>query len=548
MSELLALFLVGLSLFFHGVAGIRGHLQGLTSRRLRRQLARWSRRPLLAGAGGFLFGAVTQSSTAVAFILTSLVSGGLMSVAQALPVVAWANLGTVPLVFFASLNTSLAFLYLLGVAGLALAFDLGPPRARPVVAALFSMGLLFFGLDLMKDAFRPLPEFAWFRDLAAFLQGSTLATFVAGALLRVLVQSSSGIAVIAIALAHGGLLSPDQAALMMYGTGAGVGLSIFLLSANLRGVPRQIALYQALINGCSGLALCVLYYVEHYTGLPLAVALAEALAPAPDSPVRLAYAFLFLQSAAVGAALVGSRPAAAWLARVCPPTDEQDLARPRHIDPEALGDPDSALDLAEQEQLVLLAHLPAQLDTLRPPAPGEAATPPVPAEVRHRAALAVGAELRGFLRELVEQRADRPTSARILALEQRQSLITSLTEVVHDFTITFRRLRAPDAPPAPLLDSLLESLDTLVLTALDALRSGDATDLDMLLAMSADRGELMERLRRQLLVVSAPALDHGRKSDLFYLTSLFERAVWLLRQLALGRRALLGSAETDTQT
>lgn len=531
MSELLALFLAGLALFFHGVAGIRTHLQGLTSRRLRRQLATWSRRPLLAGAGGFLFGAVTQSSTAVAFILTSLVSGGLMSVAHALPIVAWANLGTVPLVFFASLNAHLAFLYLLGLAGLALAFDLGPPRLRPALSALFHVGLLFLGLQLMKQAFAPLPAYEGFRDLAAFLQGSALATFVAGALLRVLVQSSSAIAVIAIALAHGGLLSLDQAAMMMFGTGAGVGLSIFLLSSNLRGVPRQIALYQALINGVSGLALCTLYYVEHYSGAPLVLSFSAALAPSPESPVRLAYAFLFLQSTAVLAALVGSRPAAAWLARLAPPTDEQDLSRPRFISSEALADPDSALELADKEQLALLAQLPAQLDTLRQPAPA------VPPAVRHRAAHAIAAEIHAYLRELVEQSPDAHASARLLALEQRLALVVSLTDTVHDFTTTLARLRAPGAASTPLLGSLLESLDTLLLTAIDAARASDPEDLALLLRLTADRGDLMERLRRQLLAADTD-LDHARKSDLFYATSLFERAVWLLRQLGLAQQAL----------
>ena len=541
MTELFALFLAGLALFFHGVSGIRTHLQGLTSRRLRRQLAAWSRRPLLAGAGGFLFGAVTQSSTAVAFILTSLVSGGLMSVAHALPIVAWANLGTVPLVFFASLNTHLAFLYLLGLAGLALAFDLGSARLRPALSALFSVGLLFFGLQLMKDAFAPLPGFSWFQDLAAFIQGSALATFVAGALLRVLVQSSSAIAVIAIALAHGGLLSPDQAAMMMFGTGAGVGLSVFLLSANLRGVPRQIALYQALINSTAALALCVLYYIEHYTGAPLALSLAAALAPAPDSPLRLAYAFLFLQSAAVAAALLASRPAAAWLARVCPPTDEQDLSRPRFISAEALADPDSALELADKEQVGLLARLPGLLDTLRQPSPS------VPALIRHRAAQAVAGQIQSYLRELVEHAPDHHASARLLALEQRHSLVVSLTDTVNDFTATLARLRAPGAPSVPLLDSLLESLDALLLTAADAARAPDPEDISLLLRLTADRGDIMERLRRQLSAVSDPVLDHARKSDLFYATSLFERAVWLLRQLALAQQALANPAAV-TQT
>lgn len=542
MTELLALFLAGLALFFHGVGGIRSHLNGLTSRRLRKQLSRWARRPVLAGAWGFVFGAITQSSTAVAFILTGLVSGGLMSTAHALPIVAWANLGTAVLVFFVSFNLHLAFLYVLGVAGLALAFNVGPVRARPVVAALFSVGLLFFGLQMMKDAFAPLSGFAWFADVVVFLQGSALAAFVFGLLLRLLVQSSSAIAVIAIALAHGGLFGAEQAVMMMYGTGVGVGLSVFLLSANLQGVPRRLALYQAIINGSSGLTLCVLFYVEKFSGVPLALGLAERLAD--NDNLRLAFAFLFLQSTAVAFALAFSRSAAGWLERLSPPTDEQDLSRPRYLSEEALEDPESALDLVEKEQLRLLGHLPEQVATVLP---DTAATAPVPAGVLHRGVSAVAAETHSFLRDLAEREADRDTSRRVLALERRLALVSSLNETTHGFVETFSALRAGPAPGDAFVDNLAESLHTLLLSALDAARSGDPAETDLLLRMTADRGDLMERLRRNLLA-GPRELDHRQKSHLFYLTSLFERAVWLLRQLALAQQSLDPSETDDTKS
>ncbi|HEY1110925.1 MAG TPA: Na/Pi symporter, partial [Opitutaceae bacterium] len=143
MAEPIALFLAGLSLFFYGVGGIKTHLQGLSSRRFRRQIARWAGHPLFAGAWGFVSGAITQSATAVAFILTSFISTGLINLPRALPIVAWANLGTTVLVIFVSFDIRLAFLYVLGVSGLSLAFEVGGPRLRPAVATLFSIGLLF---------------------------------------------------------------------------------------------------------------------------------------------------------------------------------------------------------------------------------------------------------------------------------------------------------------------------------------------------------------------------------------------------------------------
>ncbi len=528
MTELVALFLAGLALFFYGVGGIRTHLNGLTSRRLRQQLSRWARHPVLAGVWGFVFGAITQSSTAVAFILTGLVSSGLMTTARALPIVAWANLGTAVLVFFVSFNLHLAFLYVLGVTGLALAFNLGPVRIRPVVAALFSVGVLFFGLQMMKNAFAPLPGFAWFTDVVTFLQGSVLATFVLGLLLRLLVQSSSAIAVIAIALAHGGLFTGEQAAMMMYGTGLGVGLSIFLLSSNLQGIPRQLALYQALINTFAGLTLATLFYIEKLTGIPLALGLADRLADNDNDNLRLAFAFLFLQATAVTTALIFSRSAAGWLQKLSPPTDEQDLSRPRFLSEDALEDPESALDLVEKEQLHLLGHLPAQLATVLAET---AATAPVPASILHRAGTAVGAEVQAFIRELTERDTDHDTSRRVLALERRQALLVSLNDTTHAFVETFTALNCGPALEGSFVNNLAESLHTLLLSALDAARSADPDEVDMLLRMTADRGDLMERLRRNLLSGPQP-LDHQQKSHLFYLTSLFERSVWLLRQLA----------------
>lgn len=134
MLPLIALFLAGLGLFFHGLSGLRQSMQGLASRRVRRWLARWAQSPLRAGAGGFGLGALTQSVTAVAFIVASLVRGGLLTVGRALPIVAGANLGTAVLV--ASFDVHLAVLLLLGFMGIAVAFDLGG-RARAALLALY---------------------------------------------------------------------------------------------------------------------------------------------------------------------------------------------------------------------------------------------------------------------------------------------------------------------------------------------------------------------------------------------------------------------------
>jgi Na+/phosphate symporter len=49
-------------------------------------------RAYLAGVWGLLFGAVTQSATAVSFIVVGMISSGLLTLQRALQVVAMANL------------------------------------------------------------------------------------------------------------------------------------------------------------------------------------------------------------------------------------------------------------------------------------------------------------------------------------------------------------------------------------------------------------------------------------------------------------------------
>ena len=77
----------------------------------------------------------------------------------------------------------------------------------------------------------------------------------------------------------------------------------------------------------------------------------------------------------------------------------------------------------------------------------------------------------------------------------------------------------------------MEALDTIVLTAMDALQTKDETDLNLLMQLTEDRGGMMERLRDRLRL--SEGQDVGNIAAQHYATTLFERNIWLLRQLAL---------------
>jgi len=304
VSEIVALFLAGLGLFFTGVDGVRTKLQQLSSRRFRHLLTRLTDHPLLAALSGAAFGALTQSATAVAFILSGMVATGMIGLRRALPVVAAGNVGTAVLVFLAAVDLRLAILYLVGVTGLMISFKVAA-RHDALIGALFAIGLLFFGLDLMKRAVGPLPSYDWFHALVAFIAEWPLAPFVVGAACRMVIQSSSAIGVIAIALAHAGVFADRQAMLFICGAGPGAALSVYFLSATLQGAPRQVLLYQGIINALGGLTLAGLLAVDALVGHPLLPAWLSTVPGGFGNP--LAWAYL----ATMGLALLSGLAAAA---------------------------------------------------------------------------------------------------------------------------------------------------------------------------------------------------------------------------------------------
>lgn len=523
--QLAALFLAGLALFFTGVNGVKTKLQQMSSRKFRQILASATDRPLVAGFIGVGFGAVTQSASAVAFILSGMVATGLITLRRALPVVAASNVGTALLVFLAAIDMQLAVLTVIGITGIMINFKIAS-RQEALLGALFSIGVLFLGLSMMKQAFAPLSGYEWFQALAGFLRNWSWAPFILGAGLRMVIQSSSAIGVIAIALQAGGIFTEFQAVMLICGCGPGVAMSGLFLSGTLEGPPRQIVLYQGIINLVSGTVFAVLFFISELFGHKLLFLFMDAMA----SGNRIAWAFFLNMSGCLIAGLVIAPFIGPFLQRLAPPTQEQNLSRPAFIHDEALDVPENAVQLADKELQRLYSIVLGMLNTVREETKGGSDDE----KSLHTAGAALGKEIDSFLEELVHRDIGGGVGGSILSLERRLENLTGLLETMHEFVKTQRGGKLTEKLKA-LMDRLSESLHLILMTAQDAWTSREEVDLIYLLKLSEDRGDMMERLRKAYQSVEGEgSLDQS--SALFYATSLFERMVWLLRQLGLSLR------------
>jgi phosphate:Na+ symporter len=524
--ELIATYLAGLSFFFTGMAGISENLRQVTGRRFRLLLSRATNHPVRAGLLGAAAGAVTQSTSVVAFVLSGMIAGGLIPLRRALVVLACANIGTAALVFVAAVDLHLPILFLIGICGLILAFNL-LARLKPAVGALLAIGLVFFGLDLMKHAFQPMSSHPSMAGIERFFDYWPDMAFFLGVAMRTVVHSSGASAAITITINHGGILGEFPAMMSMAGLGLGTAIVTWFLSSNLRGIPRQIAIYQGVTNVSASLLLATLLLIERITGIPLLVSLANLISPTNSG--RMAIMYLMLNLILAGIAIAGLRWAPAWLARVSPPTPEEDLSRPVYLDAEALQSPENAPDLVPLEQMRILRVLEDYLQAAR-----SAGSHPL--KRLHAGAMALNEEINQFLEATVRMPLDTRLAERIISLQRKQETLRSLEENVFQFSVILEPHAGEQLP-----GRLVEALDTILLTASDALKSRDPVDVDLLVSLTDDRGSMMERLRNRYRLENADTASDV--AALHYATSLFERNIWLVRQLALWLREDLRLSE-----
>lgn len=510
MQFLAALF-GGLGLFFLGIRGLSGQLAALAGNRFRAEMARSTGSPWQAAGLGLLLGGVTQSSNAVTFITASMRSAELIAPRRALPLLAWANVGTAALVLLATFDLRAAALWLLGVTGFAIYFfQEGGGRWRPVLAALSSLGLMLLGLGLIKAGSAEMQDLPMVRDILTFAGAAWLPAFVIGVLVTMVAQSSSTVSILAITFQAGGLLTFDQAVATIYGASLGSGVSVWLLASGLEGTARQPVIFQAMLRAFGAFLFLLLLVLEQMLNVPLVIAAVGQVAARPAT--QLALVFLALQ---LGVALLVAplhRPLEGWLARLAPPSAREMEARPRYLYPQALDDAPSALLLVSAEQKRLANRLPLQLDPVREESEGSVA--------HDEASAALEGDIARFLSNLLARELSADSLRDALRLQARLGLLLALRETLGEYVAVAVAL--PDATVIRPLSAMTEALHLL----LEELREmEDAAAASWLVDLAADRGEMMQRLRRR----AAGAADE----NLFLLSGLFERAVWLVRRLAL---------------
>nr|WP_287410351.1 Na/Pi symporter [Pseudodesulfovibrio sp.] len=214
----LGLFLLGMRLMTKGLRNAAGNA-------LRSILGKWTKTPLRGLASGFMVTALVQSSSAITVAVIGFVNAGLMTMPQSVGVIFGSNIGTTVTSWIVaavgvSVKVKALALPLIGL-GAILRLTGAHSRRKHIGDALTGFGIFFLGIEILQSTFQDLGTAV---DLASLNIGGIpgILLFVTlGAILTLLMQSSSAAMAIILTAAMSGIVTLESSAAAAIGTNIG---------------------------------------------------------------------------------------------------------------------------------------------------------------------------------------------------------------------------------------------------------------------------------------------------------------------------------------
>lgn len=252
----------GLGIFLYGMKAMSEGLQALAGDRLRRIISSVTDNRFLGVGTGLLVTLIVQSSSVTTVMVVSFVNAGLMTLLQAASVILGANIGTTITGWILVLKLHKQALPILGI-GAFLHLFTKRDQMRSFGQMAMGFGMVFFGLKLMESGFSPMRELPEFTELmhrfGADSYGRLLMTIAVGTGLTILVQSSSVMLGITIALATVGLIDFPAAAALVLGENIGTTITAQLAALNATTDARRAAMFHSLVNVIGVAAMVFLF-------------------------------------------------------------------------------------------------------------------------------------------------------------------------------------------------------------------------------------------------------------------------------------------------
>jgi len=272
--EMLTHLVGGLGIFLFGMKNMSEGMQAIAGDRLRKLISSVTSNRFSACGVGTLVTSLVQSSSVTTVMTIGFVTAGFMTLTQAIGVILGANIGTTITAWILVLPVGKAGLPILGIAAFFYLFSKNE-KVRFWGMAIMGVGMVFFGLELMSQGFKPMrtmPEFReWFLKFSAADFSGIIKCVLVGCILTCIVQSSSATIGITMGLAATGMIDFRTAAALVLGENIGTTITALFASIGAPVNARRAAYSHVLFN-CIGVVWITLLFGPYVDAVEKVVA------------------------------------------------------------------------------------------------------------------------------------------------------------------------------------------------------------------------------------------------------------------------------------
>ncbi len=268
-------FIGGLGMFLYGMHIMADGLQKTAGGKMKKLLGFLTNNRLMAVLVGALITAIIQSSGATTVMVVGFVNAGILTLSQAVGVIMGANIGTTITAWIVSMSQlgdafevlKPAFYapLLIGMGALMLLFC---KKQRKILIGeiLVGISLLFIGLEFMSSSIAPFTDSPIFSEAFRVLGSNPILGILVGALVTMLLQSSSASVGILQTLAMNGVVTTNAAIFITLGQNIGSCFTALLSSAGAGKNAKRAATIHLSFNvigaGLFGILTFIVFQIQ----------------------------------------------------------------------------------------------------------------------------------------------------------------------------------------------------------------------------------------------------------------------------------------------
>ena len=253
----------GLGIFLLGMKYMSEGMQVIAGDRLRTLIHKVTDNRFMATGIGAFITALIQSSSVTTVMVIGMVNAGIMTLRQSIGVIMGANIGTTITAWIISLNIADYGLPMLGLATFVYLFA-KKTKIRNTAMMILGLGMIFFGLEVMKFGFYPLRSDQEFIALLARFSPTTFIGLIKvifiGAFVTAIIQSSSATIAITLTLAQSGFIDFNTAVALVLGQNIGTTITAYLASLGTTTIAKRTAYAHIIINVFGALIMIPVFY------------------------------------------------------------------------------------------------------------------------------------------------------------------------------------------------------------------------------------------------------------------------------------------------